>query len=190
MKKIFFIIIALLLSLQTDAILAKEKKIKHPFDLFNSEVHEMHNSFFEAANIPCTTCHPTDDAFGNRDKMNKMGCHTCHNNPNPPAPAEQNCNRCHIGGKFPKPQSHKSGWIAKHQNYAKQDPQYCTQCHQNAYFCINCHQRRDSIQTVMHSRNFLMYHSIEARANPRKCDECHALNYCQNCHSGKGNSKE
>ncbi len=189
MKKIFTIITIATFFLNGAAVMAKEKKIKHPFDLFTSEIHEMHNAFFEAADVPCTTCHPTDDAFGNRSKMNRLGCHTCHNNPNPPAPAAQDCARCHADG-FPKPESHRSGWIAKHQNIAKNNPAQCQQCHKNNYFCINCHERRDSIQQIMHRRNFLMYHSIEARANPRKCDECHVVNFCQRCHSGKGGEKE
>lgn len=161
-------------------------KTKHPFDLFTPEVHGFHNDFFEAAGVGCETCHKDPENFADRSKMNRLGCHICHNNPNPPAPASQECTRCHIGGKFPKPASHKAGWIAKHQDYAKQNVGECAQCHRNNSFCINCHQRRDSIQQIMHRRNFLFYHSVEARANPRKCDECHTTSYCQRCHSGKG----
>ncbi|MDP2600907.1 MAG: hypothetical protein Q8P84_09295 [Deltaproteobacteria bacterium] len=183
MKKILAILAVAVFAFSTTV--AAKKKLKHPFDLFTPEVHEMHNSFFEGANVSCDNCHKDPDNFADRSKMNKMGCHTCHNNPDPPAPASQDCARCHADG-FPKPQSHKAGWIAKHQDYAKQNVAECSQCHRNNFFCINCHQRRDSIQQIMHRRNFLMYHSVEARANPRKCDECHTVAYCQRCHAGKG----
>ncbi|OGQ48165.1 MAG: hypothetical protein A3H42_06800 [Deltaproteobacteria bacterium RIFCSPLOWO2_02_FULL_46_8] len=168
-------------------ITAKEKS-KHPFDLFD---HEMHTGFFESENIPCETCHADPESFEKREKINRLGCHKCHNSQEPLMPgATQECKVCHLGGKFPKPESHKAGWIAKHESYAKQNSKECTQCHSNAMFCIDCHKRRDTIQQRMHGRNFQFYHSIEARANPRKCDACHRVEYCQQCHAGRGNSKK
>lgn len=169
---------------------AEAKKPIHPFDLFTPEVHEMHTGLFEMAKVPCETCHADPDSFGNREKINRLGCHTCHNNPKPPVDAGQDCGRCHIGGKFPKPSSHKAGWISKHEIFAKQNPQECAQCHRNSMFCLDCHQRRDTIQQRVHRRNFRFSHSIEARFNPRKCDACHRVNYCQQCHAGRGNSKK
>lgn len=80
-----------------------------------------------------------------------------------------------------KPDSHRAGWNAGHQQAAKSDPSSCESCHK-AYFCVDCHQRRDTITQRVHRRNFLFYHSLEARANPRKCDECHRINYCTDCH--------
>lgn len=80
-----------------------------------------------------------------------------------------------------KPESHRAGWMAAHQQTAKNDSSSCKMCH-NAYFCIDCHQRRDTITQRVHRRNFLFYHSVDARANPRKCDECHKLNFCTDCH--------
>ena len=165
---------------------AAKEKVKHPFDLFD---HEMHTGLFETVEFQCENCHKDQEDFANREKMNRLGCHTCHNNPNPPLPGTQECTVCHIGGKFPKPQSHKAGWIAKHESYAKLNPQECAQCHSNAMFCVDCHKRRDTIQQKGHRRNFRFFHSIEARANPRKCDACHTVNYCQQCHAGGGNSK-
>jgi hypothetical protein len=41
----------------------------------------------------------------------------------------------------------------------------------------------------MHRRNFKFFHSIEARANPRRCSACHTVNFCQECHAGRGSSK-
>lgn len=182
MRKILMISLVVILPF---AAVAK-KKI-HPFDKFD---HEMHMGLFEMAGTPCTTCHPTDDSYGNREKMNRLGCHSCHKNPDPPLPASQDCTVCHIDGWFPKPESHKSGWIGKHQMYAKQDANVCTQCHQDPMFCMDCHNRRDSVQTRMHDRNFKFFHSIQARANPRQCDACHVVNFCQQCHEGRGNSKK
>lgn len=161
------------------------KKKKHPFDLFN---HEMHTPLFEAAGTACETCHADPDSYGDRKKVNRLGCHTCHNSPNPPLPASQDCARCHADG-FPKPENHKVDWLNKHQVYAKQNPAECRQCHANQVFCTNCHQRRDTIQETVHRRNFRFFHSITARANPRKCATCHITNFCQDCHATGGSSK-
>ena len=182
MKK--FLTVMLLLILPLGVAFSKAKKTPHPFDLFD---HEMHTGLFEMGNISCDLCHADPDSFNDRSKINRLGCHTCHNNPNPPLPGTQECTVCHIGGKFPKPESHKTGWIGKHENYAKQNPEECAQCHRDRMFCIDCHKRRDTVQTRVHSRNFKFFHSIEARANPRKCDACHTVDYCQQCHSGRGN---
>lgn len=182
-----FIFLAMVLAIFSLGIaVAKEKKVKHPFDLFD---HEMHTGLFEMANIQCELCHADPESFGDREKINRLGCHTCHNNKDAPLPATQECTVCHIGGKFPKPESHKSGWIAKHEAYAKQNPENCSQCHRDAMFCIDCHKRRDTVQQRVHKRDFKFFHSIEARANPRKCDACHTVTYCQQCHSGKGDAK-
>lgn len=164
----------------------KKKKKPGPYDAYN---HEMHNSIFESVKVPCETCHADPDSYTDKKKVNPLGCHTCHNSPNPTIPANKDCNLCHSGG-FPKPQNHKANWISKHQTYAKLNPKDCVQCHPNQMFCIDCHQRRDTVQERMHRRNFKFYHSIEARANPRKCSTCHTTTYCQQCHAGKGNSSK
>ncbi len=192
-RNVFFIFAVILLVAVSLPLLAgpetqpaKGKKGKwHPFDIYN---HEMHTVLFESVSFPCDNCHKDPASFGDRTKVNRLGCHLCHNNPKPPLPAEQGCERCHPGGKFPKPESHKVDWIGKHQVYAKGDPKYCQQCHSNAMFCIDCHQRRDSVSERVHKRNFKYFHSIPARANPRKCDACHTVNFCQQCHSGRENS--
>lgn len=176
----------MLILLLAGPVLAKGKKVKHPFDLFD---HEMHTGLFEAAGIACEVCHADPESFEKKEKINRLGCHTCHNNPNPPLPAEQDCTRCHQIGKSPPPSSHKAGWLSKHEYYAKQNIQGCFQCHTNSMFCIDCHKRRDTVTQRMHRRNFRFFHSIEARANPRKCDACHTVTYCQTCHAGMGDSK-
>ena len=163
---------------------AKGKKV-HPFDLYN---HEMHTPLFEAASVACETCHADPESYGNRKKVNRLGCHLCHKDRNGPLQATNDCQLCHSSG-FPKPASHKVDWIKKHQVYAKQEPATCKECHSNQQFCINCHSRRDTVQEKMHRRNFRYFHSIEARANPRRCESCHTVNFCQECHAGRGTSK-
>lgn len=164
---------------------ARKKKMS-PFDVF---VHDMHTPLFESVSFPCENCHADPESYGDREKINKQGCHLCHNSPTPAIPAPSDCKMCHADG-VPKPQSHRSGWIAKHQSYAKTDPKSCLTCHPNQMFCIDCHGRRDTITTRMHRRNFRLFHSIDARANPRACDACHAITYCQDCHAGRGNSSK
>ena len=195
MKKSVFIVLLGIsaLVLVWDAGVAKDKKKNHPFDVFTEEIHQMHSEGFFTGVISCETCHVTDDSYERgAHKVNRTGCHLCHN----PAPgqkprleAPKTCNLCHVGGQFPKPQTHQTNWLAKHQIYAKQDPQSCTQCHSNQMFCLDCHKKRETSQQRVHRRNFRSFHSIEARANPRRCDACHTVNYCQECHSGRGSSK-
>lgn len=190
MKRISLVVLLLLaaslpLLAEPESQPVKKKKF-HPFDIYP---HEMHTALFESASFSCDNCHKDPASFGDRTKVNRLGCHICHNNPSPPVPGSQDCNRCHPNGQFPKPESHKVDWLKKHQAYAKQDPKYCTQCHSNAMFCMDCHQKRETIEQRVHKRNWKFYHSIEARANPRKCDACHTVNYCQECHAGRESSK-
>ena len=167
------------------AMMAKTK-VKPPLDFFN---HEKHTPLFEGAKFSCENCHADPASYGDREKINKQGCHLCHNSPNPPLPGPTECTTCHEGGQFPEPESHKVDWLNKHQSYAKQDSAMCTQCHENQMFCINCHERRDTVQEQVHKRNFKLFHAITARANPRKCATCHKVDYCTECHSGEGSSK-
>ncbi len=185
MGLLYGVVVAGLLLMACPSLLAKAKKKSHPYDVY---VHDMHTPRYEAINFSCENCHKDPASYGDKTKVNPMGCHMCHNSPNPPLPGPGDCTMCHADG-FPKPESHKTDWTAKHQVYAKQDPAYCTQCHANQNFCIACHGRRDTVQEKMHRRNFKLYHSIEARANPRKCDACHTVNFCQECHAGRETSK-
>ena len=161
---------------------AKRKKPPHPFDHFD---HEMHMAVFEGASVACETCHADPDSYQDHKKINRLGCHLCHNSPKPIIDVNKPCAVCHDNGP-PKPPTHKVDWIARHQLFAKQNPDECRTCHTNPIFCVNCHQRRDTIQQTIHRRNFKFFHSIEARANPHKCDACHTVNFCQDCHAGRG----
>lgn len=79
------------------------------------------------------------------------------------------------------PDNHRSGWVEKHQHYAKGDSKNCMQCHK-PMDCIDCHTRRDDITQRVHKRNWKFYHGVEARANPRRCDSCHQQQFCTDCH--------
>ncbi|MBI2501001.1 MAG: hypothetical protein HYW02_05970 [Deltaproteobacteria bacterium] len=182
-ERLLFLITALLLVASPS--LAKKKKPPHPFDLYN---HEMHTGIFESLSVACETCHADPDSYGDRSKVNKTGCHLCHNSPKPIIEATKDCSLCHKEGP-PKPQSHRVDWTRQHQVPAKQNPEECKTCHTNATFCINCHKRRDTVSEKVHRRNFRLFHSIEARANPRRCDACHSVTFCQECHAGRGSSK-
>lgn len=158
----------------------------HPYDIYD---HKMHMSLFEAAGLSCEACHADPASYGDRKKVMRTGCHICHNAPKPAMPAPSDCSMCHPDGP-PRPESHKLGWMARHQVEAKADPSACAWCHKNAIFCIGCHKRRDTVKERVHKSSFRFYHSIEARANPRRCDACHAAAYCQNCHAGRGDSSK
>lgn len=162
------------------------KKKSHPYDVYN---HEMHTALFESVSLSCEKiCHADPKSYENRKKVNPMGCHVCHKDPNPPLEGPSTCTLCHEGGP-PKPKSHRAGWDKKHQIYAKQNPNECQGCHTNQIFCIDCHKKRQTVLERVHRRNFRFFHSIEARANPRRCNACHNVVYCRRCHAGRGTSK-
>lgn len=163
----------------------EKRKDPHPYNFFD---HAMHLMIFESSSVSCKVCHSDPQSFKNRKKVEPLGCHRCHNDEKPIVSAAEKCTICHVGGP-PKPQSHKVGWGAKHQVYAKTNPKECLECHTNQMFCIDCHKKRDTVRERVHRRNFKFFHSIDARANPRKCDACHTVNYCQQCHAGRGSSK-
>lgn len=160
---------------------AKERGRYHPFDVYD---HQKHFPRFAQYNFACDNCHADPQSFTDRTKVNRLGCHICHQAPNPPAPAPQECNLCHKDGKLPRPEFHDASWLQQHPARAKAEPKLCANCHQSVMFCVDCHSRRDAIQRRMHDLNFRLYHSVEARANPHRCDACHRPNFCTNCHQG------
>lgn len=150
-----------------------------PLDLY---IHAKHFARFAQYKVDCTLCHKTPDSF-NREKVDHMGCHYCHNNPQSPAPeaARFKCITCHKDLSKVMPESHNLSWVSRHQTIAKQDKNYCLKCHRS-YFCTDCHQKRDDVNQRMHSRNWRYYHSIVARSNPRTCSNCHQESFCKECH--------
>lgn len=169
-------------SLFASETLAKWKPTQDtsPFDLFN---HDKHHEYFPEYNVDCTLCHKTDDSY-NREKVEKMGCHYCHNNDQSPAPkaARYKCITCHKDLSKVMPNDHKLNWISRHQTQAKQKKTACLKCHKG-FFCTDCHQKRDDTNKTRHSRLFRYSHSIEARSNPKSCNNCHQVSFCKDCHA-------
>src|SRR3989338_68892 len=85
------------------------------------------------------------------------------------------------GDRENMPDTHRTGWDVKHQQYAKGNEAECAMCHK-PFFCIDCHQRRDDVTERVHKRNWKFFHSVQARANPKKCDSCHKTSFCTDCH--------
>ena len=179
-KIIFTIVLLVAMSgiyLSARAELPKAKA-GSPLDLFN---HETHHEYFGSLNIECTLCHKTDDSY-TREKVNKLGCHHCHNNAQSPSKkaARFKCITCHKDITKVKPAGHNLNWLSRHQTEAKANKNNCLKCHQS-YFCTQCHQQRTSIDNKVHDRSYKFYHSIDARANPQKCGRCHQVNFCKSC---------
>lgn len=168
----FFI---LLMVVASTAVLAKSKKavIK---ELFN---HDMHTEIFTGSNVACDLCHVKDQYTW--DKMDKGGCHKCHNSPKPVMPATSRCQMCHEKYKV-KPTNHTVAWQSEHKTFANAKPDECKACH-NDRFCIKCHEQRDDVGLNVHKRNYRYFHSIDVRLDPKKCDRCHDISFCTKCHT-------
>ncbi len=154
---------------------AKSKKAAIK-ELFN---HEMHTEIFTSSNVDCKVCH-VDDQYEWK-KMDKGGCHKCHNSKEPIIPATSTCTMCHDKYKV-KPSSHKINWVLEHKPMAQARPAECKACHGDR-FCMKCHEERNQIMLNMHKRNYKYFHSIDARLDPKKCDRCHTMSYCTLCHT-------
>jgi hypothetical protein len=177
---LLFIIILLLglISISSQARWTPKQNTS-PFDLYD---HDKHFLRFAEFDVDCTMCHQTDDSYS-REKVNKMGCHHCHNNSKSPSPKAKKykCITCHKDLSKVKPDNHKLSWISRHQTIAKQDKRSCLKCHKG-FFCTDCHQKRDFNNKRNHSRLFRYFHSIEARSNPNSCTSCHKTSFCKDCH--------
>lgn len=165
-----------------ESVLAKwePKQVSKPIDLYN---HQKHFPRFAQYGIQCDLCHKTPDSFVNKEKIDRMGCHHCHNNEisKVPEAARFKCITCHKDLSQVKPDNHQLNWIDRHQAIAKQDKDFCLKCHKT-FFCTDCHQNRDFEDKRMHTRGFRYYHSIVARSNPRTCSNCHQMSFCESCH--------
>jgi len=115
----------------------------------------------------------------------KVTCHYCHNNPGktPAAEAPTRCYLCHLNMEALKPEDHKTGnWLKVHKVSYEANPDSCRECHRK-HDCIDCHIRRDTIQHLVHPRNYTYTHSLEAAADPSKCSRCHQIGFCFECHT-------
>ena len=185
---------------------------------------ESHKDYADMKIAECNECHKGEGVAPNHDadwlrshrllaNQGEKNCGDCH---------EQSfCLDCHQGGGIDAklstnnyradytPKSHRSDWLEIHPIKAKDNPQYCTRCHDQKY-CSQCHSkfRSTDIQFLSHRRQFSNIqlssigpnHSIFTTA---QCQTCHPggllpthqwsadharearrnLQSCQSCHS-------
>ncbi len=53
-------------------------------------------------------------------------------------------------------------------------------------FGEDCHKRGDVPTRLVHDRNYIVVHTVDARANPRTCGNCHEITFCNQCHREGG----
>ncbi len=185
---------------------------------------ESHKDYADMKISDCNGCHkgegvaPTHGADWLHDHRvlandGEKNCRACH---------EQSwCLDCHQGGGIDanlstknyradySPKSHRSDWLEIHPLKAKDNPQFCTRCHDQKY-CSQCHGkfRRTDLEFLSHRRQFsdIQVSSIgpnHATFTPAQCQTCHPggvlpahqwsaeharearrnLQACQACHS-------
>ena len=156
--------------------------------------HGKHAGALAKSQVSCLDCHRFDVLLDSADEAaardlsaralypGSAACHFCHGpSESRMRDAPQACTYCH-GNLLPlMPENHKVAWLKVHASVSQANPVECENCHRNS-FCIDCHERRDTIQTRVHERNFRFFHSLQARANPVQCGSCHRADYCINCH--------
>jgi hypothetical protein len=88
---------------------------------------------------------------------------------------------------FPRPDSHKGGWVDSHGIQAQvqmNDPG------QSGTICLTCHEKNDCIacHATRPPRDHTNYwrttgHGITASVNRERCMICHRQDYCVRCHN-------
>jgi hypothetical protein len=137
---------------------------------------------------------------GSDPRFPKMSqCFECHEHK---AQWDNNeCAPCHARSDLEKlmPQTflrHGPGFDRRHGTLARQNASMCQQCHTQAQ-CDDCHdvtqdlslaERRpeEVLRDVVHEKNFVDRHSIEARSQPARCMRCHTVDTCDSCHLAHG----
>jgi hypothetical protein len=156
--------------------------------------HARHGATLAAAGIVCTECHRVDLVIEASDEdmarelsmrgfyPGSAACHYCHGpDETKIAAAPGACRTCHDNVLPLRPPDHDLAWSKVHAALARAEPAKCEGCHSQKE-CIDCHARRDTVQTIVHERNFLFFHAIQARANPMQCGSCHREDFCIRCH--------
>jgi hypothetical protein len=157
--------------------------------------HERHRTVIENMNILCGDCHHFSIKGQNtgslpanvKEKLLKSPrqvCHQCHLG-RIAMPSQSQCILCHKNVANLVPADHRLSWKSRHGRMAQMDRDACAKCHSQKQ-CSECHIKRDLFRHRVHTGNFRMFHSIEARANPRSCVTCHhSWQFCSDCHRGK-----
>ena len=88
---------------------------------------------------------------------------------------------------FPKPPSHKGGWVDNHgieaqvrMNEPGQTGKSCLICHEKND-CITCHATRPPRDHTNYWRT--SGHGMTASVNRERCLNCHREDYCVRCHN-------
>lgn len=131
----------------------------------------------------CKTCHHVAGIeVEARMQLPKMDvCLSCHKKEK----QTEACTDCHtkLGSPELIPKSHTKQWTFAHGEDARQDENYCANCHSQS-FCQDCHQG-DNISPRPHRRNWTYTHSIAARSGTLECADCHEAaneSECVSCH--------
>lgn len=111
------------------------------------------------------------------------------------------CTTCHRPGDLKGLQpvsflSHDSGWLKRHGDAARAEPQRCETCHAQSS-CDVCHDasrpQTPSARnpeklgsSYVHRFDFLSRHAIEASSQPGLCVTCHQRTECDACHTARG----
>jgi len=160
MRKILFIIIALVLANVGSAFSAEFE-------------HAEHNDYVD--NAECSTCH----VDGNKSIIPAMSvCLECHDQAFADAV------------ELPALDSHGPLWGLSHRPAAKSNSIDCASCHQQDFCteCHKAGFADEqgaftNALTNVHRSDFQVSHPIAARTNPQLCSSCHENNYCTDCHN-------
>jgi hypothetical protein len=168
--------------------------VKKYEDLFS---HKNHLSHFQKSNVSCVDCHSFSVKSMNQDPLGETvgsgflksdpgRCHDCHMG-RISQPIPNQCALCHREPQSLMPPNHyQSAWPMRHGRVAQSDGDSCKTCHQQNS-CTQCHTQKNTVKPIVHSANFRMTHSIEARANPQSCVSCHSTpSTCIQCHTKGG----
>ena len=159
---------------------------------------KMNHKVHVAKGIKCTECHGpmTGIQVATRDNalpvMSK--CLECHDGRKAPSA----CRTCHVtrpdgrlqtefaegrlqpSGRY-RNDAHNEAWVTRHAPAARNDEQYCAQCHEEK-FCLKCHN--GVLRPLkIHPNNWVHLHSMAARRNIPNCQSCHRTqSFCIQCH--------
>jgi hypothetical protein len=160
--------------------------------------HKLHTD----KGITCATCHGDLKNVQVATRANSLPvmytCLDCHNGQKAP----DECRVCHFteqsgrmitkfdsgtlmpAGHF-RNDAHDDGWLDKHAMTAKNDSQYCANCHSPKY-CLDCHNGVVKPFKV-HPNNWVLTHPLHAKTGDPSCTSCHrSQSSCMDCHKRMG----
>lgn len=161
-------------------------------------VAEFSHSSHLSTGQKCEDCHgalvDASIAGSGKGEPGHAICFDCHDGATHP----NACEFCHSGfseGRLSgldrdpgamKPLDHHPDFVHDHQFQVRLDGKGCADCHQQEDFCSTCHQG-ESLDYLVHPRNWLFEHPVAARKNLPDCSSCHDRGtYCTECHLAEG----